>query len=294
MAMMICSEPKPVCEAGAELGEGPIWDSRDRALWFVDIKNKKVHRYDPATGEQRSWDAPEFVCFLLPASSGGFVAGLKSGLFKFDPESGSFDRLVSVENDKPDNRLNDGTADPAGRVWFGTMDNNEKAKSGAFYRFADGKIAPTGIGDMVVTNGPAVSPDGKTLYLVDTFRRRIDQAEIRDDGSLGERRPFVTIEQGAGFPDGPTVDSEGAVWIGLYSGWSARRYSAAGELIATVKFPAANVTKLAFGGDDLRTVFATTACQGLSEEERQKQPLSGHLFQFECDVAGVQCPLVRC
>jgi len=292
--MMICSEPKPVCEAGAELGEGPIWDSRDRALWFVDIKNKKVHRYDPATGEQRSWDAPEFVCFLLPASSGGFVAGLKSGLFKFDPESGSFDRLVSVENDKPDNRLNDGTADSAGRVWFGTMDNNEKAKSGAFYRFADGKIAPTEIGDMVVTNGPAVSPDGKTLYLVDTFRRRIDQAEIRDDGSLGKRRPFVMIEQGAGFPDGPTVDSEGAVWIGLYSGWSARRYSAAGELIATVKFPAANVTKLAFGGDDLRTVFATTARQGLSEEERQKQPLSGHLFQFECDVAGVQCPLVRC
>ena len=291
---MNCSEPKAVCEAGAELGEGPVWDPRDRALWFVDIKNKKVHRYDPATREQRSWDAPEFVCFLLPASSGGFVAGLKSGLFKFDPESGDFDRIVSVESDKPDNRLNDGAADPAGRLWFGTMDNNEKAKSGAFYRFADGTVTPTGIGDMIVTNGPAVSPDGKTLYLVDTFRRRIDQAEIRDDGSLGERRPFVTIEQGAGFPDGPTVDSEGAVWVGLYSGWSARRYSAGGELIATVKFPAANVTKLAFGGEDLRTVFATTARQGLSEEQRQKQPLAGHLFQFECDVAGVPCPLVSC
>lgn len=292
--MMKCSDPKPVCEAGAELGEGPVWDARDRALWFVDIKNKKVHRYDPRAGNQRSWDAPEFVCFLFPASSGGFVAGLKSGLFKFDPESGTFTRIVSVETDKPDNRLNDGAVDTAGRLWFGTMDNNEKDKSGAFYRFADGAVAPTGIGGMVVTNGPAVSPDGKTLYLVDTFRRRIEQAEIRGDGSLGERRPFVTIEQGAGFPDGPTIDSEGAVWIGLYSGWSARRYSAAGELIATVKFPAANVTKLAFGGDDLRTVFATTARQGLSEEQRQKQPLAGHLFQFECDVAGVQCALVRC
>jgi sugar lactone lactonase YvrE len=291
---MKCSEPHPVCEVGAELGEGPIWDRRDRALWFVDIKKKKAHRYDPATREQRAWDAPEFVGFLLPASSGGFVAGLKSGLFKFDPESGAFDRIASVETDKPDNRLNDGTVDSAGRLWFGTMDNNEKAKSGAFYRFADGRVTPTGIGDMVVTNGPAVSPDGKTLYLVDTFRRRIEQAEIRDDGSLSERRPFVTIEQGAGFPDGPTVDSEGAVWIGLYSGWSARRYSAAGELIATVKFPAANVTKLAFGGHDLRTVFATTARQGLTEEQKHTQPLSGHLFQFDCDVAGVACPLVRC
>jgi xylono-1,5-lactonase len=290
---MNCSEPKPVCEISAELGEGPVWDPRDRALWFVDIKNKKVHRYDSARRDYRTWDAPEYVCFLFPAESGGFVAGLKSGLFRFDPGSGSFDRIVSVESDKPDNRLNDGAVDRAGRLWFGTMDNKEKDKSGAFYRFANGEVTPTGIGDMVVTNGPAVSPDGRTLYLVDTFRRRIDKAEIRGDGSLGERRPFVTIEEGAGFPDGPTVDSEGAVWIGLYSGWSARRYSAAGELISTVQIPAANVTKLAFGGDDLRTVFATTARQGLSDEQKQKQPLAGHLFQFECDVAGLQCPAVR-
>jgi D-xylonolactonase len=287
------SEPRPVCDIGAELGEGPVWDSRDQALWFVDIKNRKVHRYDPESSEHRTWDAPEYVCFLCPARSGGFVAGLQSGLFNFDPNTGAFERIVSVESEKPDNRLNDGTVDPAGRIWFGTMDNNEKQKSGAFYRFADGAVTPTGIGDMVVTNGPAVSPDGRTLYLVDTFRRRIEQAEIRDDGSLGERRPFVTIEQGAGFPDGPTVDSEGAVWIGLYSGWSARRYSPAGDLIATVKFPAANVTKLAFGGKDLRTVFATTARQGLSDEQRHKQPLAGHLFQFDCDVPGVECPLVR-
>ena len=290
---MRCSEPQPVCEVGAELGEGPVWDARDRAFWFVDIKNKKVHRYDPASREHRTWDAPEYVAFLFPAASGGFVAGLKSGLFRFDPATGAFESIMDVESDKPDNRLNDGAVDHAGRLWFGTMDNKEKDKSGAFYRFANGEVTPTGIGDMVVTNGPAVSPDGRTLYLVDTFRRRIEQAEIRDDGSLGPRRPFVTIEQGAGFPDGPTVDSEGAVWIGLYSGWSARRYSPAGELVATVKFPAANVTKLAFGGDGLRTVLATTARQGLSEEQKRKQPLSGHVFQFECDVRGVQCPLVR-
>lgn len=292
--MMKCGEPRPVCEIGAELGEGPIWDPRDRALWFVDIKNKKVHRCDPASGEQRAWDAPEYVGFVFPARSGGFVAGLKSGLFKFDPASGRFDRIAEVEADKPHNRLNDGAVDRAGRLWFGTMDNEEKDKSGAFYCFANGRVTPTGIGGMVVTNGPAVSPDGRTLYLVDTFDRRIDQAEIRDDGSLGERRPFVTIEKGAGFPDGPTVDGEGCVWIGLYSGWQAQRFSSDGKLIGSVRFPAANVTKLAFGGDALRTVFATTARQGLSEDEKKKQPLAGHLFQFDCDVAGVECPLVSC
>jgi D-xylonolactonase len=289
---MACTEPKPVCEVGAELGEGPMWDERDAALWFVDIKNDAIHRYDPASGTQCSWKAPEYTAFIFPASSGGFIAGLKSGLFKFDPDGGSFDRINTIDADYPANRLNDGVVDPAGRLWFGTMDNDEKAKTGAFYRFADGEVTPTGIGDIVVTNGPAVSPDGGTLYVVDTFARSIEQCEIREDGTLGQRRSFVTIEEGAGFPDGPTVDSEGCVWIGLYCGWSARRYAPDGRLVDTVKFPTANITKIAFGGPDLRTVFATTARQGMKPEELRAQPLAGHLFQFECDVAGIASPLV--
>jgi sugar lactone lactonase YvrE len=289
---MACTEPKPVCEVGAELGEGPMWDERDKALWFVDIKNDAIHRYDPTSGTQRSWKAPEYTAFIFPASGGGFIAGLKSGLFKFDPESGSFDRINTIDANLPANRLNDGAVDPAGRLWFGTMDNEEKDKTGAFYRFANGEVTPTGIGDIIVTNGPAVSPDGRTLYVVDTFARTIEQCEIRDDGSLGPRRSFVTIEEGAGFPDGPSVDSEGCVWIGLYCGWSARRYSPEGRLVDTVKFPTANVTKIAFGGANLRTVFATTARQGMKPEELQAQPLAGHLFQFECDVAGIASPLV--
>jgi len=94
---MHCSEPKPVCEVGAELGEGPVWDPRDRALWFVDIKNRKVHRYDPATGDYRTWQSPEPVGFLFPARSGGFLAGLESGLFTFDPDGGTFDRIITIE-----------------------------------------------------------------------------------------------------------------------------------------------------------------------------------------------------
>lgn len=289
---MACTEPKPVCEAGAELGEGPMWDERDKALWFVDIKNDAIHRYDPKTGAQRSWKAPEYTAFIFPASSGGFIAGLQSGLFKFDPESGSFDRINRIDAEHSSNRLNDGAVDPQGRLWFGTMDNDEKNKTGGFYRFADGDVTPTGIGGIIVTNGPAVSPDGRTLYIVDTFDRSIEQCEIRDDGSLGPRWPFVTIEEGAGFPDGPTVDSEGCLWIGLYCGWATRRYSPEGKLLDEVKFPVANVTKIAFGGDDLRTVFATTARQGMKPEELEQQPLAGHLFQFECDVAGVASPRV--
>jgi D-xylonolactonase len=287
------SEVRPVWELEAELGEGPVWVERDNALWFVDIKERKIHRYDPADGSKGSWNSPEQVGFLFPAEGGGFVAGLQSGLYRFDDSSGAFDLIVEVEREKPGNRLNDGVVDPHGRLWFGTMDDAEKAKSGAFYCFHEGRLSHTSLDGIAITNGPTVSPDGKLLYFVDTLKGTIGVADIRDDGTLGAPRPFVRIDPKEGHPDGPTIDSEGCVWTALYAGWEARRYSPAGELVQTVRFPAANVTKIAFGGDDLCTAFATTARQLLSPGDIAKQPLIGSLFEFSVDVPGVQCPLVH-
>jgi D-xylonolactonase len=292
-AEMAAGEPKDVWDIAAELGEGPVWVERDQALWFVDIKKHQVHRYDGASGDKKSWTAPEQVGFVLPAERGGFIAGLQSGLHHFDETSGAFELIVEVEPYLPTNRLNDGVVDPAGRLWFGTMDDGEKAKTGAFYCFAEGKLQRTDIHNIEITNGPAVSPDGKLLYVVDTLKGTIDAVEIGDDGTLGERSQFVKIDPKDGHPDGPTIDSEGCVWISLYAGWEARRYSPDGELIGQVPFPVANITKIAFGGDDLRTAYATTARQLLSPEEIAKQPQIGDLFEFTVDVPGVPCPLVR-
>jgi len=286
----MASDPAPVWEVEAELGEGPVWV--EDALWFTDIKRHKIHRYQPQTGERRSWDAPEQVGFVLPARSGSFIAGLQSGLHRFDPDSGGFELLVTVEPDRPDNRLNDGVVDPSGRLWFGTMDNNERDKSGAFYRFERGELHPTGVTGIAITNGPAVSPDGRILYWVDTVGGGIFACDIGEDGSLGGSRELVTIPADEGHPDGPTIDSEGCVWISLYAGWEARRYSPAGELLERVRFPVANITKIAFGGPDLRTAFATTARQLLKAEEIERQPLAGALFRFDADVPGVPCPLI--
>jgi sugar lactone lactonase YvrE len=287
------SVPADVWDLAAELGEGPVWVERDRALWFVDIKKQHIHRYDPASGARRSWDSPEQVGFVFPAERGGFVAGLQSGLYHFDEAGGEFTLIVEVDRDIPTNRLNDGVVDPAGRLWFGTMDNGERDKSGAFYCFADGRVTRTPIDGIAITNGPAVSPDGRILYVVDTLKGTIDAADIAADGTLGQRRSFVRIDPAEGHPDGPTIDSEGCVWISLYAGWEARRYSPSGALVDTVRFPVANITKLAFGGDDLRTAFATSARQMLSAEDIARQPQIGDLFELRVDVPGVPCPLVR-
>ena len=290
---MAATQPTDIWDLAAELGEGPVWVERDSALWFVDIKKHRIHRYDPVSGDKRSFAAPEQIGFILPAERGGFVAGLQSGLHHFDEASGKFELIVEVDADKPTNRLNDGVVDPQGRLWFGTMDNDEKAKSGAFYCFTNGQLKRTQIDNIEITNGPAVSPDGRLLYYVDTLKGTIDCADIGGDGSLSNLRAFVRIDPAEGHPDGPTIDSEGAVWISLYAGWEARRYSPAGELLERVRFPVANITKIAFGGDDLRAAYATTARQMLSAETIAQQPQIGDLFEFKVDVPGVPCPLVR-
>jgi D-xylonolactonase len=287
------TEPRSVWNVAAELGEGPVWVERDRALWFTDIKRQKIHRYDPASGDRRSWDSPEQVGFVLPAEGGGFVAGLMSGLHRFDEVSGEFALIAEMEPERPNNRLNDGVADPAGRLWFGTMDNGERERTGAFYRFERGVVVRTGIEGIAITNGPALSPDGRILYFVDTLAGTIDAADVAEDGALGPSRPFARIDPADGTPDGPAVDSEGCVWIGLYAGWEARRYSPAGELIGRVRFPVANITKIAFGGEDLRTAYATTARQLLSAEDLERQPQAGDLFEFRVDAPGLACPSIK-
>jgi D-xylonolactonase len=282
-------QPSVTCPwpLACELGEGPVWWRG--ALWFTDIKQKQVHRFDPHSGPQRSkgqsWPAPSQVGFLAPLQDGHFIAGAKTGLLDFDSVTGTFRLIRTVEPLLPSNRLNDGAVDGRGRLWFGSMDDAERNPSGMLYRLDRDGLAAMDSG-YVITNGPAFSPDGGTLYHTDTLQKRIYAFDLREDGSLANKRLFVTIEEGAGYPDGPVVDSEGCLWTGLFGGWAARRYAPDGRLLQSVAFPVANVTKLAFGGPDLTTVYATTARKGLDTNALAAQPQAGGLFCFQADTAG--------
>lgn len=280
---MALTAPECVWPLGAVLGEGPLWWGG--ALWFTDIKRRKIHCFDHA-GQTQSWDAPSEVGFLAPFRNGRFLAGTKTGLYDFDPLAGSFRLIRTIEPDLPGNRLNDGAVDAKGRLWFGSMDDGESAPTGKLYRLDAGGLAAMDSGT-VITNGPAFSPDGLTLYHTDTLGKTIYAFDTGEDGMLRNKRAFVTIEDGAGWPDGPVVDSQGCLWTGLFGGWAARRYAPDGSLLETVSFPVANVTKLAFGGSDLTTVYATTASKGLDAAALEKQPLAGGLFRFTVDVPGL-------
>ncbi len=289
--MTLDAEPDCVWPLDAELGEGPVWSALEQALWFVDIRQALIHRYDAVTGETRSWKAPPAPSFLAPFSGGGFIVGLKAGLSRFDPAAGVFTPFHAIPGEPGGNRLNDGAVDPLGRLWFGSMDDAIEAATGRLYRLdPDGPSAVDA--GYVVTNGPSFSPDGRTLYHTDTLERTIHAFDVGPDGALQGKRVFVRVEEGAGHPDGSVVDAEGCLWTGVWGGWAARRYSPRGELLSTVRFPCANITKIAFGGPDLRTAYVTSAWTGLTPEQRADQPLAGGLFRFQLETPGLPQPEV--
>lgn len=278
---------KHVCQVGAELGEGPVWVERDAALWFVDIKGRRAHRWHPGRRELQSWAAPGPPGFLAPLRGSGFVVGIETGLQRFDPETSAFVHLMDVEPQLPANRMNDGSVSPEGELWFGSMHDPEVEPTGALYRLdSDGRCVRLDDG-YIITNGPAFSPDGRVFYHTATAKRTVYAFDRPDPHTLARKRVFAQIEASAGHPDGTAVDEEGCVWIALWGGSAVRRYSPEGKVLATVRLPCANVTKIAFGGPDLRTAYVTTAWKGLKPQERAAQPLAGDLFSFEAPAPGL-------
>lgn len=285
--------PEPVAFPSTSLGEGPVWDAGRQCLWFVDIKQRKLFRFDPASPTLEQWRAPGEIGWALPADDRLLLCGLQGGLHWFDATTGEFAAWLTVEPDLPGNRLNDACTDNSGAVWFGSMDNACVAETGSFYRLAVGHIEQVGPSKVAITNGPAIAPDGATIYFTDTLAGKIWAATIGPDGRPGALRPFVSFSGDMGHPDGSITDAAGNVWVGCYAGWAARCFNPAGEEIAKVDFPTANITKLAFGGPDLMTLYATSAHQEMSAEERVAQPLAGALFAFSPEIGGHSLPLVR-
>lgn len=274
-----------VWEVDARLGEGPIWCARRRRIFFVDIKTDRILACNLEGALRQVWQAPAAPSFIVHEQAGGFLIGTKGAIQRFSPETGRFAPLAAVEAELADNRLNDGFVDSQGRLWFGTMDNLESSPTGSLYCYG-GDAVTVRDGTYICTNGPVTSPDGCTLYHVDTFGRQVHAFDLNADGTLSGKRVFIETEPGV-HPDGLAIDSEGHVWVALYGGWGVRRYAPDGTLSAQVDFPCSAVTKIAFAGDDLRWAYATTANKHIPENQRAGEPLAGGLFRFRVDVPGM-------
>lgn len=280
------ANPRCVADVGAVLGEGPIWVASDQALYWLDIKGLKIFRLDD-TNRVTEWSTPFRIGSLAPRRSGGFIAGTERGFADIDLDAETFEPFANPENDRPDNRFNDGKVDREGRFWAGTMDDTEQRQSGALYRLAHDRSITRIDDHYSVTNGPAFSASGRLMYHNDSGRQLTYVFDLDAAGKPTNRRIFAQYGEGQGYPDGMTVDAEDCLWIAFWAGWCVRRFSPAGECIATIELPVEKPTSCAFGGPTLGDLYVTSASIGLSPTELARQPCAGGLFMLDTGSVGL-------
>lgn len=283
----------PVLDFTAALGECPLWSVAEQVLYFVDIKRCRIHRFDPATDALGTMELPEEVGCIGLAEGGGFIAGLRSGLWLIDADGTLRKKLADNPEDQAISRFNDGGIDPAGRFVAGTVDETREKGIASLYRY-DNRGLTRLAGGLLTSNGVAFSPDGKRLYHSDTLRYTLYACDY--DAATGEatnRQVFARFgsETDKGRPDGGAVDAEGCYWTALFEGGRVQRYAPDGTLLAEYPVPARCPTMIAFGGPDLKTLYCTSASIGRPDGELAEYPLSGALFSMRADVAGLARPL---
>jgi sugar lactone lactonase YvrE len=283
--------PIEVVAAGDQLGEGPAWEQATESLLWVDIVRGWLHRLHPTSGEHIVRRFDRAVSAVAPRAGGGLAVAVDEGIWLLD-ESGQLEHRVPVEHAWAGNRLGDLGVDPGGRLWFGTLDRDLTVGRGALYRLDPDRSLTQVLDRQSIPNGIGWSPDGALMYFVDSATGRIDVFDYDEtSATASDRRPWVSVRQEDGSPDGIAVDTAGGVWVALWSGGQVRRYTAEGELDIVVPLPVRNVTSCCFGSTELDRLYVTTARVEMNERELLAEPDAGSMFMVETGFHGLAVPL---
>jgi len=290
--MTVLSDVSCIWPAAATLGEGTRWSVREQALYWVDILGKTLYRYRPADGARDQWAFDEEISAVAECRDGpGLMVTLRRGFARFDPArpQDGVRYLYQPPEEVPGNRFNDGGCDAQGRFWGGTMDFDCEAPTGAFYVYAaDGRCQRHDL-QFAVTNGPAFSADGRTVYINDTAQGTVHAWDLNPEtAEISNHRPWLRFTDGDGLPDGMTRDAAGDLWIAHWGGACVSCHDpvSAAEL-DRIPLPTSHITNCAFGGPDLRTLFISSARFGLTPDQLQAEALAGGLFAVRLDGPGV-------
>ncbi|XP_032241153.1 regucalcin [Nematostella vectensis] len=274
----------------AQLGEAPHWDEQSSKLVYVDILGKSVHLYDAATGKDTKYDFDDTVGAAVPRKTGGSVVVLCGRSYTYlDLETGKKEVVATVDEDKPNNRFNDGKCDPAGRFWAGSMGPEPRAtevvpeQGSLFCLHADGAVTKHD-SKITISNGLGWSPDNKTMYFIDSIPARCVYAYDFDmpTGSISNRRIAVQVDPLYGVPDGMSVDSDGMLWVAMYNGGKVVRYDPSnGKELSVIEFPVSKTTSCCWMGPDYDQLIVTSERCRLSQEEKDAQPLAGSVFRVK-------------
>lgn len=274
----------------ADLGEGAIWNPASGELWWVDIEKHLLYTYDPVTQKECSFDMGQRIGTVVPAHNGNAIVALQDGVYEYDPRSRQ-KKLVVANPEDPSlgNRFNDGKCDPMGRLWAGTHNMQDIEGRAALYQIdAAGKLTKmlTGVS---CSNGICWSQNNSTMYYIDTPTRKLQAFDFDPaSGQIANRRDIIHFPAALGMPDGMTMDEHGMLWIAMWKGGSVTRWDPdTGELLQSIPVPAINITSCAFGGEDLDTLYITSASVDMTPEERLYYPLAGCVFSCKPGIKGL-------
>lgn len=284
---------KVVHDAAMQVGECPLWSSAEQAIYWVDIGGFQVHRVHPASGAHRAYAFASDPASLALHADGGLVVATRAGFVHLDTGSGAITPIAAAPYDVASTRFNDGRVDAAGRFWVGTIFEPRDRQAAEMYCLDHGQVSLKWSGGMMNSNGLGFAPDNRAMYHADTAAHRINryafdlEAGVASDPQLFQQ--FDTNKGAPGYggrPDGAAVDSEGAYWCAMFEGGRLLRFAPSGVQLADIALPLRCPTMLAFGGEDLRTLYITSASHGRSAAELAQYPLSGKVLALRVDTAG--------
>lgn len=263
----------------SELGEGPLWDAQKMAICWVDILNGHIHEFAVDTDTYKRYDTQKMVGCVGLCEDQNFILATTKGIGFLNRASGVISYVEHPEKELTGNRFNDGSCDPAGRFWVGSMSLSEETGAGSVYVFENGRSTKK-IENTTISNGMVWNADHTLFYFIDTPTASVVAYDYElETGMISNKRVVISIDTKEGFPDGMTIDSEGMLWIAHWGGWQVTRWNPkTGELLSRIKLPAAKITSCTFGGKDLTDLYVTSAKVDLSDKELEEQPLAGSLF----------------
>ena len=277
------------------LGEGVTWSESTNTLFWLDIPMpSRLHRYSFNNQEYITYDMPEMITAMAERTDNNLLIASHYGLNNFNLNENKFEQILKLETDKPQNRCNDGAADFLGNFWIGTMQNNIAPdgsaiditkNSGSLYCIDKDFKIKNHESNIGISNTFTWSPDNNKFYFCDTLTGLINSYDYDFiNKKILNKKQFAKFDRG--YPDGSTVDSEGFLWNCRWGGSCVVRFDPNGNVDRVIDLPVPNVTSCTFGGNDLKTLFITTARYGMSKEELEKAPHSGNLFAIQTDIQG--------
>jgi len=262
------------------LGEGPLWHPMRKQLFWFDILGKRMLSRD-ATGPQ-VWQFDAHVSAAGWLDEETLLIASETALIRFDLATGTSEVVAPLEAGNPVTRSNDGRADPQGGFWIGTMGKRAEPGAGAIYRYFRGELRQLFPG-ITISNAICFAPSGQTAYFTDTPRRLIQSVALDQQGwPQGDPQVFIDLNAEGLAPDGAVVDAQGCLWNAQWGASRVARYGPDGRFLSALEVPAVQTTCPAFGGPGLRTLFVTSATDGLAKPA----PGDGLTHQAVLDVAG--------